>query len=200
MTCKSICYEAKCVVNGKLYFGITSKTLSYRIGRHLSAANNGCSFRLHKAIRKYGSEKFSWRVVGEGCWGEMCDLERSLISSFETRSPQVGYNDTDGGEGVPGRIVSIEARKKMADSHRGKTLSEKHKQSLRDAWKSRPPVSDLTKRKLSDVRLGKPMHFSAEALRKISNANKGKKRTAETRSKISRSLRARCSAVSQESD
>lgn len=175
---KFLVYVALCVPNNKLYFGVTSKTLRLRVRQHLWVAGHKAKFRFHLALRKHGADNFVWYEVGHvQTWEDACEVERFLIAYFNTRDPQRGYNDTDGGEGRYGNKASEETLRKMraAWEKRG-PMSEEQRQKLRDAWKNRAPATAETRQKMSQSRQGKPMHFTPEALERIGAANRGKKR------------------------
>jgi hypothetical protein len=89
--------------SGKSYIGITVKTVEKRFAKHVEHAlgkrDNGV---LYSAVRKYKPENFLVKtLVIANDWDYLCDLERKAIVAFKTRHP-LGYNMTDGGEGVVG--------------------------------------------------------------------------------------------------
>jgi group I intron endonuclease len=171
-------YVALCVPRDKLYFGITSATLSTRVRKHVWESNCKPKFRFHLALRKHGPANFVWFEIGRvATWEDACDIERALIGYFNTRDPLKGYNDTDGGDGRYGNKASEETRRKMREAwkHRG-PMSDDQRQKLKEAWKRRPPTSEETRRRMSVARKGKPMNFTPEALERIGAANRGKKR------------------------
>lgn len=51
------------LVNNKVYIGKTTHKLEYRIKDHLKESNNNSKLPFHRAIRKYGKDKFIWRVL-----------------------------------------------------------------------------------------------------------------------------------------
>ena len=51
---KGYIYKCTCVISGKSYVGLTTKTIEERKKEH-----------LHSAIRKYGIENFEWSIVEE---------------------------------------------------------------------------------------------------------------------------------------
>ena len=70
-----------------------------------------------------------------------------------------------------------EIRAKISATHKGKVISESHRQALRDWNKNRAPASDETREKIRQSKLGKkrgPM--SDEQKRKIKDSNTGLKR------------------------
>lgn len=103
-----------------------------------------------------------------------------------------------------------EVRKKISDSHKGKTLGEETKRKIGLSSKGRNvglKRSEETKRKMSEAQLGQKNHrygkhlteaqkeairkvnlgrkHTEESIRKISDAKKGKNRSEETKRKIS---------------
>jgi group I intron endonuclease len=86
--------------NGKQYLGITIQSFKTRIQAHFRAARKGDENLLYRAIRKYGKEAISIKVlVIANDWKYLCELERNAIKSFGTKHPN-GYNMTGGGEGA----------------------------------------------------------------------------------------------------
>ena len=71
-----------------------------------------------------------------------------------------------------GKLLSEETRRKISKAHKGKLLSEEHCRKISEAHKGK-----------------KRMPFSEEHCRKISEAHKGKKHSADTRMKISKSIK-----------
>jgi group I intron endonuclease len=165
-------YIATCLPTGKQYVGQTIRTVAHRWNVHVRDARRGSKTYLHHAIRKYGKDAF--KVVAMEIPSELANkenmdrAEKRFIVELGTRVPN-GYNLTDGGEGVLGRTVSAETRRKISAGHRGRKFSAEH--CL----------------KLSEARRGHKQ--SAETIRKRCDANRGHKRTAETRIKMSNSMR-----------
>jgi hypothetical protein len=103
-----------------------------------------------------------------------------MIAVFGRKDLGTGIlqNLTDGGEGVGGRILSQESRRKISASSKGKTFSEEHKMKIGAASKGRNTMlgkthSEETRKKMSEERKGKT--FSEETKMKMSEARKGEK-------------------------
>jgi len=90
------------------------------------------------------------------------DLEINLIRSYGRKDIGTGIlrNMTDGGEGTSGAVLSIETRRKISESMKGRHFSDEHRIKMREAWerrKARPvsrkasPVSEETRRKMSEA-------------------------------------------------
>lgn len=178
-------YVAVCNQNSKLYFGITAVSLGRRVSRHLSyARRDQVKCKLHRAIRKYGPDSFTWHVIDSvETWEEACEAERLLIKTFDTTNDESGYNMTSGGDGSLGLAVSDAARKKIS--------------SKLKAWhQSDDPSAASLRSKVSAVR--KATITSTETRRKISLTSTQRVLSAESRSKLSESKRKYSSTIRTE--
>jgi group I intron endonuclease len=182
-----IVYLVTCLVNEKLYVGKTEQTLHERWLQHLSFARCGAKWALSRAIRKYGPDNFTITVITTtGNRNTLSQLEKLWIVVLNSKIENHGYNMTDGGEGVSGRPMSEEAKRRISIANTGKTHSPSTRERLRIAHTGRKlPESQKvkignasrghiksseTREKLRLANLGKPMPESAR--RKISEANK----------------------------
>ena len=87
-------------INDKMYIGSTERELKVRLQRHAAKANEGSLCTLHKAIRKYGKNKFDIRMIEEYSTRKfMLAGEIGWIAYFDTYKSSYGYNDTTGGDG-----------------------------------------------------------------------------------------------------
>jgi group I intron endonuclease len=171
-----IVYRIKNKQNGKLYFGITKCRLKKRWNEHKCKSKTGKS-HLHNAMRKYGIDSFDIETV-KVCDSEdeMYSLEVSLIKNHKTNNPKYGYNNSIGGEksslgkrlseevkakisksqkGKKRRPHSIEARKKMSESAKGRDMSKAVNRSAQlrrgQAAKNRRPVVLCDGRKFESI-------------------------------------------------
>lgn len=103
-------YKATNQVNGKVYIGFTNNFNKRRL-RHnnvsLSKNNVGYNDVFHKAIRKYGADKFKWDIIYCSTDGNHCKdfMEPHFIkynNSFVNSPNSNGYNMTLGGDGMLG--------------------------------------------------------------------------------------------------
>jgi len=136
-------------VNGKVYVGQTTKTITKRLEEHVyKAISMNADEHLHKAIRKYGPEEFSIELVRE-CqtkWS-LNMLERKYVFEYKSWQPEFGYNKTFGGDAVP---LTEEGRKKISQANKGRKLTEEDKEKKRQAAKNRPPISEETRAKMRE--------------------------------------------------
>lgn len=199
-------YLIENLVNNKKYIGLTTKTSEKRFKEHLWVAetNDGNIKKnaIHRAIKKYGKDNFKLVVI-EKCdtLNELFVSEKKWINHYKSFGPK-GYNETAGGEGNPGWVMSEkrkdflrklrigtkhseEAKIKMSLSRKGKKFSEKHKKSLSEAQKGPKnhrygkTFTAEQKTKRSKLLSGKLNPFygkqhSTQTKQKLSEKNKGR--------------------------
>lgn len=200
--------------NGKVYIGQTKQRPSQRYQRGKGYIK--CPY-FFNAIEKYGWENFKHEILCDGLTAEEAsEIEKEQIQKHKSNDANYGYNLTDGGSSEfslsdIGRKHRSEASKRLWQNENfrqekiksmlgknnpmyGIKMSEESRRKMSDSAKGRKhgPMSDVTRKKLSEVRkkqgnfrLGAKL--SEETKRKISNGNKGKKVVVsdETKSKIS---------------
>ena len=193
-------YLIKNNINQKIYIGKHSTD-------NLDDGYMGSGKLIKKAIQKYGIENFTKEYLA------FCDSEDALnyLEKFyikKYKAKEVGYNLTDGGEGL--QNPNNEIRQKISASRKGKprflgrTHTSNTKQKISESHKGEKnpnfgkPRSEETKRKISAAKKGKYNHkgkkngfygkeHSEETKQKISDAMKGKTFSEETKLKISAS-------------
>jgi group I intron endonuclease len=123
--------------NGKVYIGITSRTVKERFAEHCGkAARLDKNFAVHAAICKYGKENILLETIASANWDEIKAMEVSAIAEQNARVP-FGYNLTDGGDGTTGIIVGKETRAMMRANNIGKKLSAETKAKIGAAHEGR---------------------------------------------------------------
>ena len=89
-----VCYVATHNDSGKRYVGITKHGLKIRRSQHekdaMSERNRG---PFHCALKKYGKDAFTWKVVAEGEDEAIKLLETALIAEWGT-AKSGGFNAT----------------------------------------------------------------------------------------------------------
>jgi group I intron endonuclease len=185
---------------GKVYVGQTVKTLNRRKGQHKFRTKKGdrrdC---FHVALLDEGFDKFTWEQIDTAETPEELDAkEKQWIAYYRSNDPEYGYNISKGGPGSSCR-PSEETRRKLSEAHKGLQAGEKHplwgkhpslesrrkmseahknispetRRRMIEAQKKRPPASEETRHKMSEVRKGKT--HTEETRHKISEAQKGEK-------------------------
>lgn len=173
-----IIYKATNTVNGKYYIGKTKNSLDSRIKSH-KVASTKKDWLFYRAINKHGFDKFKWEIIIE-CddANKLNELEKKYIGENNN-----GYNVAKGGDGGdtisnhPNREI---LRENVSKFHKGKILSEEHKEKISNAHKgkNKPWAKDIAK-KMSEGNIGKESKTKGSKLtdehkEKISKGNKGK--------------------------
>lgn len=169
----------------------------------------------HNIVNKVG---YAVEILYENIeWEKACEIEQKLISLHGRKDLKLGelINMTNGGDGRFGSVISEQTRKKMSESHLGKTsrpvgykVLEETKQKIRDynatyGSKNKGKIrSEETKRKIREALLGRPgtwigKKHSEESLERMrdshgrgeKNKNYGRKNSEETIKKMSESAK-----------
>lgn len=162
-------YQHKNKINGKMYFGITSRKPEERWGAN--GNNYKSTPHFYSAIQKYGWDSFEHNILYQDLTKEKaCEIEKALIFRYQTQNRNFGYNILEGGQAstLPlevrqkmsqsmignknglGHPCSEEKKKKISDAQKGRQFSEEHKKKLSEAAKNRHvPCSQEKKEKLS---------------------------------------------------
>ena len=193
-------YKITNTVNGHQYVG-SAVNLDKRQYEHLRTlrGNSHYNIYLQRAWNKYGEDAFEFHVVGKCSPERLIDLEQEVIDHLK---PEYNLAPTAGSQ--LGWVHSIESRRKMSESHKGQTPSNKKKspseetrKKMSESQRRRKPISNETRRKLSIAAKGNIRRLgcepwnkgkkvtSEETLRKMSEVQKGKTLSAEHRQKIS---------------
>lgn len=166
-------YKSTNKISGKVYIGFDSNWPSRKKAHKLGYKKS--KFKFHNAIKKYGWENFEWDIIYQSTDGNHClnEMESHFINEYN--SYKKGYNSTLGGEGALGlkRFFSEETRKKMSDSHLGKTVNANTKNKISNTLKGRV-LSSETKNKMSRWQKGKPKKDSEKERLKSYNEKKYK--------------------------
>lgn len=121
----AIVYKITNKINGKIYFGLTTRTLKQRFDSHLSAVRQGSKFRFHNAIRKYGVDSWDLEIVAESDdMNFIRKKEEELISEYNTTNNAFGYNAKPGGCG--GWVVKPENFDKWKENIKVTATGEKN--------------------------------------------------------------------------
>jgi group I intron endonuclease len=172
------------VLVGKSYVG---KTTNFSLRKY---NHEKCSFVLNKeynlafhcAIRKYGTEHITWKIL------EM-NIPLELLSTKECewidiiKSYKNGYNETLGGDGAGvgesnhnyGKKFSAETRAKLSKARKGKPASTALRAAVSQSNKIRVrrKMSEESKLKISLSKKGKKLNLSKEERSRRSTAIQG---------------------------
>ena len=136
-------------INGKAYVGQTRHPKK-RWREHKNDCHNQY---LKRSIEKYGSDNFTFNIIGVYTRDQIDLAEEYWIRYYDSANHKMGYNLELGGKA--NKVVSETTRKKMSIAQTGKTLSPE------------------TRRKISEIQIGKIL--SPETKQRMSISRTGKK-------------------------
>lgn len=118
MSKKIVCgiYEIVNIVNNKRYIGLSTNIYG-RWRQHINALTSKTHYNAHlqSAWNKYGQDNFQFNIV-EQCEKE-CLPDREIYWIAYYDSFNNGYNDTIGGDGANGYIMSDEQRQQISKNN-----------------------------------------------------------------------------------
>lgn len=165
-------YTLHNIINNKIYIG-KAKDPQKRLNKHIRVASGKRKkekFYIHRAISKYGIDSFTFSIIQTlNSENDANIAERYWIKFFNSNNNEYGYNQTEGGEGVSGRIVSEETRQKI----REKTIGRKHTQeTLLNISGENNHKSKLTFNNIKEIRDNYNLYSIAEMSRQY-NVSQG---------------------------
>lgn len=146
-------YIIRNAADGKVYIG-QSVDVEFRICNHFSKLkwNRHDNEHMQRAYNK-NPDAFSWELLCECAENELDAKEIHLISEYGCTDPRKGYNRSYGGQQE--HRATIETRRKMSESKKGKTFTEEHCRKIGLANAHRK-LSAETRQKIAEKR-GKPV-------------------------------------------
>lgn len=158
----SVIYVRTNKFNGKQYVGqATTKNFRIRQNNWKCLKHPYAGKAINAARAKYGIDAFDFEILKECNDDELDYWEKFYIKKLNTKAPY-GYNMTDGGETswIKNKHHSEEARKKMSEARKGIIFSEEHKKKISESHKGKTPWnkgkshSEETRRKIGEARIG----------------------------------------------
>jgi group I intron endonuclease len=173
--------------SGKHYVGVAARGWRKRWAAHVKAATSGSPVLFHRAIRKYGADRFRTEVLAQcETLAEAAALERFWVAEKRTQAPY-GYNLTAGGGGMLQPSQTTRDRMRAAALARRGTASEETRAKISAAVRGRQ-VSEETRAKKRAAALGRKhspetcariraakSQISEETRAKLRAANTGRK-------------------------
>lgn len=170
MITKSYVYKVINKINGKIYIGKANDPEN-RWKKHQYIAKYKKKeygfYYFHAAIIKYGKENFLFEIIEE-CDSEELALNREIywVNHYKSNNREIGYNLTNGGEGVSGRRYTEE--EKIIKSNFMRIFWQTHIHPCIGTH-----ISSDHKKKISEANIGKHLDYNTKD--KISQANSGEK-------------------------
>jgi hypothetical protein len=172
---------------GFVYIWFDRKNRRYYVGSHWGTEDDGyiCSSNWMRTTYKRRPQDFKRRIVKRVYSDRDALLIEetrylSMIKDHELGVRYYNFNnkawDSGGSKRWRGNHHTDEAKRKIGDRHRGKTITEEHKRAVGEATRKRQTgrsTPEETKRKIGEANRGRVM--SDEARARMSQGQKGKK-------------------------
>lgn len=127
-------------INGKSYIGFTCRGFELRKYEHFYLSNKKSNFKFHLALKKYGTDNFSYEILENNIESLSTANNREMFYIEHFNTYKNGYNMTIGGGGREDYSISEHTREKMRKSKLGTKQSDetklKHSLSLKGIPKS----------------------------------------------------------------
>lgn len=160
-------------INNKVYIGKTNN-VERRTIEHLSKSRSDVNQHFYNAIRKYGIENFTTKILYEcEIEAEAYQWEGYFISFYQANNKEFGYNSTSGGEGL--QNASEETKKKMSEAAKLRIGQLNGFYGKQHSLETKQKVSKANKGKQTFLN----RQHSEETKEKISKANRGKRASPE---------------------
>lgn len=175
-----IIYKITNKINGKIYIGQTTQSLTRRWKQHCNNAKNK-RYALRNAIIKYGAINFTVEQI-DTAWSreELDQKEIYWIEYYKSMFPN-GYNLTTGGKHCE---ISEELRVRLSAVNKGKKPSKKCIEQSVKARKGKK-LSEEHRKKMGESHKGEKSHFFGRRLYGSDNPRYGKHLSEESKRKIS---------------
>lgn len=175
-------YTITCTVNGRRYIG-SSGNIHGRWKHHKSALRHNWHpiVLLQADWNEHGASAFQFRVVAKiADKTVMLIAEQALVDGYE--AVKYGYNVASGVVSSTGTHLTDEHKLAISMANRG-PKSEEHRANLSAAhkalWESREVTPEFRERMAELGRMGKGRKRSAETRQRMSDAQKGREFTPE---------------------
>lgn len=141
---RNVIYILTNMVNGKVYIGQTTKSLSHRISSHLYSSRNinkPSSQIISLAINKYGIDNFDIKILhNDDDLVLLNDAEIYYIGKYNSTDKNIGYNILAGGRNCtrrsrPSRVETDECKLKKSKSAKKKWMDAAYRNRYIDSRK-----------------------------------------------------------------
>ena len=144
-------------VNGKKYVGVTKHGYQFRFHQHiLESRTKYHKSILHKAIAKYGEDKFIVEPLEIDVPDELLkEKEKYYIKLYDTfYVNKKGYNMTEGGDGMSGYLHTEATKARISSTLTGHKFPESRNKKIQQAMTGRE-YKEEWRRALSESRKGR---------------------------------------------
>jgi group I intron endonuclease len=173
-----IIYKVTNLVNGKVYIGQTVREFEIRKTQHIyDTISNKDNSIFHKALLKYGQDKFQWEIIDNAETEEELNKKEiywiNFYNSYIRAKNSNGYNMTIGGEGMSGYKHSDESKEKISkvkkgSKHHNAKLTEEDVLQIKELIKSGAKPTEISQNfkvniaTICDIKSGKKWNHIGE--------------------------------------
>lgn len=167
------------LINGKIYIGSSTQSVSGRWRRHRNdlIAGRHRSTRLKHSWAKYGQEAFSFKFIEAADPSVVLEREQYWIDHFDSSNPEKGFNICPKAGNTAGRRPTAETRAKIAIANSNRSAETLMK--LAEAARNMPREQ---REKIAAKLRGRQL--SAEHCANISAGGMGRRPTEDTIKKL----------------
>lgn len=150
-------YQIRNITDDKVYVG-SSVNIQTRFNTHKMRLRKNVhhSKLLQNAWNKYGEDNFIFEIIEVTQINQLLLREQFYLDLKKVCMKEFGYNINPRAGSNLGIKLSDSTKRKMSIAKTGKIRSDSSKLNMSIAAKNRKPISDETRKKMSDSRLGKP--------------------------------------------
>ncbi len=171
--------------SGRAYIGKTND-MKRRINNHISDSRNGSELAFHRAIQKYGIDKFDTEILWEGeCESVAYEIEVKLIAEHDTYIN--GYNMDSGGLGATigntnrvGCTHSNETKKHLSKVRKNVPKCKNHRNSISKSLKGKSKNYENGRTKLWKIKCPDDSIIEIKNLAKFERDNNLKRNSLQT--------------------
>jgi len=165
-------YKIICLSTGKIYIG-SSVNIHDRWSVHkceLRSNKHGNKY-LQKAWNKYGEQNFEWQILQPVESELLMAMELEWFNKTQCCDPKYGFNMSKNPNNVMlGRKHNEQSKLKMSNAHKGKFLTDKHKNNIRN-YRIGQKQTEETRQKIGIAHRGKKV--STKTIENMKKAQKG---------------------------
>jgi group I intron endonuclease len=186
-------YKITCIANNKVYIG-QSANIDGRFYQHKHELKNNkhCNQHLQSSYNKYKKDFFDYKIIEiidineedineEDINEKLTILEQYYIDYYKSMDREYGFNKK--GAGPKGKVTE-ETREKLRKAQEGRI--EENRQRMIEYNKTRPPMSDENRKKLSESMSGKNNYFYSKSLKGEKAGFYGKHHSKESKAKLAK--------------
>jgi len=185
-------YLIRCLVNGKIYIGLTSGSVVGRLSRHKRQAKSGSQCLIHRAMMKHGFDNFEVHTIASGLdCQQACNLEIREIA-LKKASGSGGYNILAGGQSGKSLRPELTRARKSKAAKEAWVRSEKWQNAIHNPNRLKA-ISEASKKNFKNPKYREGFEQRHGQMVELSRSPEVRARAVETFKKNGHSVAVKCS-------